>query len=121
MTTIHQQAERHDPVYDQLHESPDFAELKRRYQRFVFPATFAFLGWYLLYVLMSNWAPDFMGTKLWGNINVALVFGLLQFVTTFLIAYPLRALLEQATSTRSRVSSSSATSTRWPGSREARR
>ncbi len=36
---------------------------------------------------MCNWAPDFMGTKLWGNINVALVFGLLQFVTTFLIAY----------------------------------
>ena len=53
----------------------------------MFPATFAFLGWYLLYVLACNWAPDFMGTKLWGNINVALVFGLLQFVSTFLIAY----------------------------------
>jgi len=87
MTSSHQQAERHDPVYDRLHESPDFTELKRRYQRFVFPATFAFLSWYLLYVLMCNWAPDFMGTKLWGNINVALVFGLLQFVSTFLIAY----------------------------------
>ncbi len=28
-----------------------------------------------------------MGTKLVGNINVALVFGLLQFVSTFLIAW----------------------------------
>ena len=28
-----------------------------------------------------------MGTKVVGNINVALVFGLLQFVTTFLIAW----------------------------------
>jgi uncharacterized membrane protein (DUF485 family) len=36
---------------------------------------------------MSMWAPDFMSTKLWGNVNVALVFGLLQFVTTFLIAW----------------------------------
>jgi uncharacterized membrane protein (DUF485 family) len=28
-----------------------------------------------------------MGTKVVGNINVALVFGLLQFVTTFVLAY----------------------------------
>jgi uncharacterized membrane protein (DUF485 family) len=28
-----------------------------------------------------------MGTKLFGNINVALVFGVAQFVTTFLIAW----------------------------------
>ncbi len=54
---------------------------------FVLPATVLFLGWFLLYVVMSNWAGDFMGHKLVGNINVALVFGLLQFVTTFLIAY----------------------------------
>ena len=53
----------------------------------MFPATVAFLSWYLLYVVMSNWAHDFMSIKLWGNINVALVFGLLQFVTTFALAY----------------------------------
>jgi uncharacterized membrane protein (DUF485 family) len=87
MTSTHERAERHDPVYDRMHESLDFTELRRRYQRFVFPATFAFFTWYLLYVVMSMWAPDFMGTELVGNINVALVFGLLQFVTTFLISY----------------------------------
>ena len=46
------QARRHDPVYDRLHESPDFVELRRRYRGFVFPATAAFLSWYLLYVVM---------------------------------------------------------------------
>ncbi len=43
--------------------------------------------------MLSTWARDFMGTKVVGNINVALVFGLLQFVSTFLIAWlyaPLR-------------------------------
>ena len=35
---------------------------------------------------MSSWANDFMDTKIVGNINVALVFGLLQFVSTFTIA-----------------------------------
>jgi len=83
----HEQAARHDPVYDSMQASADFIELRRRYRGFVIPATVAFLAWFLLYVLMSNWAGDFMSQKVAGNINVALVFGLLQFVTTFSIAY----------------------------------
>ncbi len=83
----HEQAARHDPVYDRLHESSEFTELRRRYRGFVFPATAAFLAWYLLYVVMSNWAGDFMAIKVFGNINVALIFGLLQFVTTFGLAW----------------------------------
>lgn len=82
-----EQAARHDPVYDTLHASDDFAALRKAYRGFVIPATVAFLSWYLLYVLMSNYATDFMSTTVVGNINVALVFGLLQFLTTFLIAW----------------------------------
>ena len=67
--------------------SAEFVELRRVFRRFVFPMTAVFLGWYLLYVLASGYARDFMGTQLWGNINVAYVFGLLQFVSTFLIAW----------------------------------
>lgn len=86
-SSVHEQADRHDPVYDRLHATPEFSELRSRYRGFVFPATVAFLAWYLLYVVLSNWAGDFMSTKVVGNINVALLFGLLQFVTTFAIAY----------------------------------
>ena len=85
--TSHERAARHDPIYDRLHATPEFAELRRRYRGFVFPATVAFLAWYLLYVVLSTWATDFMSTKVVGNINVALIFGLLQFVTTFGLAY----------------------------------
>ena len=49
--------------------------------------TAAFFIWYALYVVLSAYARDFMSIKLFGHINVALVFGLLQFVTTFLIAW----------------------------------
>jgi uncharacterized membrane protein (DUF485 family) len=49
--------------------------------------TVAFFLWYLLYVLLSAYARGFMGLKIVGHINVALVFGLLQFVSTFLIAW----------------------------------
>ena len=89
MTTEHSsdQAARHDPVYDSLQQSADFIELRRRYRGFAIPATVAFLTWYLLYVVMSNWATGFMNIRIFGNINVALVFGLLQFATTFLIAW----------------------------------
>jgi uncharacterized membrane protein (DUF485 family) len=82
---VHQRS--HHPIYEELHDSPDFDDLRRRYRRFVIPWTVAFLVWYLLYVIMSNWAHDFMSIKLVGNINVALVFGLLQFASTFLIAW----------------------------------
>jgi uncharacterized membrane protein (DUF485 family) len=67
--------------------SEEFGELRRSHRSFAFPLTVGFIVWYLLYVLLSNYADDFMGTKLFGNINVALVLGLAQFLTTFLIAW----------------------------------
>jgi uncharacterized membrane protein (DUF485 family) len=77
---------RHD-AYERIHASADFKALKKAYIGFAFPMTVAFMVWYLTYVICSNWANDFMETKVIGNINVALVFGLLQFVSTFLIAF----------------------------------
>lgn len=85
--TTQDQASRHDPVYDRLAATPEFEQLRSRYRGFVIPATVAFLAWYLLYVVMSNWASGFMNTQVIGHINVALIFGLLQFVTTFGLAY----------------------------------
>jgi uncharacterized membrane protein (DUF485 family) len=74
-------------VYERIAGEGDFTELRRRYQRFAFPATVAFMVWYITYVVCNLWARDFMNTPVVGNINIALVFGLLQFVSTFLIAY----------------------------------
>jgi uncharacterized membrane protein (DUF485 family) len=74
-------------VYERVQESSDFQELRRRFRAFAFPMTVAFLAWYLLYVVLSGWARGFLGTKVLGHINVALVFGILQFVSTFLIAW----------------------------------
>ena len=73
--------------YREAHASPEFQELKRRFRAFAFPMTVAFLSWYLLYVLLSTYAPDFMGKPLFGNVTVGIVFGLLQFLTTFAITH----------------------------------
>ena len=76
-----------DQSYAAIAAEPDFVELKRRYTRFAFPATIAVMAWYLTYVVANNWARGFMDTPVVGNINVAVVFGLLQFLSTFVIAY----------------------------------
>ncbi|MFJ3215911.1 DUF485 domain-containing protein [Kitasatospora sp. NPDC086801] len=69
-----------------IDESEEFRTLRRSFRSFAFPVTIGFVLWYLLYVLLSCYAPGLMGTKVVGHINVALVLGLLQFVTTFAIA-----------------------------------
>lgn len=75
-----------DHHYTQIAAGAEFAELKRRYFGFAVPATIIFMLWYVLYVILNNWARGFMNLQVVGNINVALIFGLLQFVSTFLIA-----------------------------------
>lgn len=71
--------------YIAVEESPRFRELKRRQRGFVFPLSIAFLVWYFTFVLLSSFAPAFMATPVWGNINVGILLGLGQFVTTFVI------------------------------------
>ena len=71
--------------YRQAQDSPEFTELRRRFRSFAVPMTIAFLAWYLLYVLLSTYAHGFMATKVFGNVNVGILLGLGQFVTTFLI------------------------------------
>jgi len=73
--------------YLAVQSSPEFVHLRRALRGFVFPMTVAFILWYALYVVLSAYARNFMSTKVVGNINVALIFGLLQFVSTFLIAW----------------------------------
>src|SRR3712207_2680033 len=73
--------------YREAQNSPEFAELKRRFRRFAFPMTFAFFAWYLLYVLLSTYAHDFMSTEVFGNVNLGLLLGLGQFVSTFVITH----------------------------------
>ena len=63
--------------------SPKFQELKRRHRGFVFPVAVGFLLWYFAYVLLAAYAKDFMATPVLGNVNLGLLLGLGQFVTTF--------------------------------------
>lgn len=71
--------------YIAVEESERFRGLKRMQRSFVFPLAAFFLIWYFVYVLLAAFAPAFMSQRVWGDITVGLLFGLGQFVTTFVI------------------------------------
>ena len=68
-----------------MQASPEFKELRGRLRRFVFPMTAFFLVWYAIYVALGAFAHDFMAIQVIGNINVGLIIGLGQFLSTFVI------------------------------------
>lgn len=76
-----------EQTFLEVQASDEFAELRRRFRRFAFPLSIAFLVWYFAYVLLSTYATGFMGTPAIGNVTIGMLMGLLQFVTTFLITW----------------------------------
>ncbi|MDO5533116.1 MAG: DUF485 domain-containing protein [Propionibacteriaceae bacterium] len=76
-----------EDAYLAAQESPEFDQLRRKFRGFAFPMTAAFLVWYFAYVLLSVYAKDFMSTPVMGNVNLGVLLGLAQFVTTFLITW----------------------------------
>ena len=69
--------------FTEVQERPQFQELRKRHRSFVFPMAAAFLLWYFLYVLLADYAHEFMSTPVFGHVNIGLLLGLLQFVSTF--------------------------------------
>ena len=76
-----------EKVWQEVQASPEFQDLKRKFRRFAFPLTVAFLVWYFLYVALTAFAREWVSTPVIGNINIAFVLGVLQFVSTFVIMY----------------------------------
>lgn len=74
-------------IYLEVQRSAAFQEVRRRYRRFVVPATLAFLAWYLAYVVAATTAPALMARPVAGAVNVAMVAGLGQFLSTFLLTW----------------------------------
>jgi uncharacterized membrane protein (DUF485 family) len=75
-----------EQVHENVRSSAEFAELRSRLRRFVFPMSAVFLLWYLAFVLLAAYAPELMAVPVVGAINVGLLLGLAQFVSTFAIA-----------------------------------
>jgi len=76
--------------YEAVRASRDFWTIQRRYGSFVKPVCTLFIIWYFLFVIVAVFAPGFMRISVFGDVNVGLCFGVLQFVSTFVIAVSYR-------------------------------
>ena len=71
--------------YGAVQSSSEFQRLRRTHRSFVFPVLGACLAWYFAYVLLATYAHDFMSTPVFGSVNIAMVLGMAQVVTTFAV------------------------------------
>jgi uncharacterized membrane protein (DUF485 family) len=71
--------------FTEVQDSEQFQELRKRHRSFVFPMAVVFLLWYFAYVLLADYAHEFMATPVFGNVNIGILLGLLQFISTFAI------------------------------------
>ena len=74
-------------VYLEVQRSAAFQEVRSRYRRFVVPAGIGFFVWYLAYVVAATSAPGRIARPRAGAVNVAMLAGLGQFLTTFLLTW----------------------------------
>ncbi|MBN1528899.1 MAG: DUF485 domain-containing protein [Thermoleophilaceae bacterium] len=78
------------PQYDweTIERSPEFRELVSRKRAFIVPGTIFFLAWYLGFIVLAGYAPDFMGSEfLVDGLTVGYVLALSQFLMTFVLGW----------------------------------
>ncbi|MEY4321642.1 MAG: hypothetical protein RL167_370 [Actinomycetota bacterium] len=76
-----------EKVWSDTQATTQFQNLRKSFRGFAFPLTVAFLVWYFSYVALTAWAREWVSTPVIGNLNIAFILGVLQFLTTFLIMW----------------------------------
>jgi uncharacterized membrane protein (DUF485 family) len=78
----------HVPDWEALERSPEFRELIARKKKFVLPATIGFLAWYIGFILLAGYAPDWMGNEfLVDGITVGYALAFSQFLMVWGLAW----------------------------------
>ena len=69
--------------WEAIERSPEFQELVAKRRSFVLPGTIFFLGYYMVFILLAGYAPDFMGSSVYEGLTVGYCLALTQFVMVF--------------------------------------
>jgi uncharacterized membrane protein (DUF485 family) len=73
--------------WNAVEQSPEFKELVAARRKFVLPATIFFLAWYIGFILLTGYAPDFMAESVYEGLTVGYCLALTQFVMVFTLGY----------------------------------
>ena len=71
--------------WEGIERSEEFRELVRKRRSFVVPATIFFLSFYMGFILLAGYAPDFMGKSVYEGLTVGYCLALTQFVMVFVL------------------------------------
>jgi uncharacterized membrane protein (DUF485 family) len=71
--------------WERAERSPEFGALVAARRRFVIPATIFFMAWYLAFVLLAGYAPDFMGESVYQGLTVGYCLALAQFLMVLVL------------------------------------
>ncbi len=74
------------PDWSALAAREDFQRLVAAKKRFIIPATLFFLVYYMALPVLVGFWPEVMKRPVWGQVNVAYLFALSQFLMTFVMA-----------------------------------
>src|SRR5215218_7681488 len=66
-----------------IERSEEFRELVKKRRSFVVPATIFFLAYYMAFIIVAGYAPDFMGESVYQGLTVGYCYALTQFVMVF--------------------------------------
>ena len=69
--------------WEEVERWPEFEELVKQRRSFVVPATIFFLAYYMGFILLAGYAPDFMGESVYQGLTVGYCYALTQFVMVF--------------------------------------
>lgn len=73
-------------IWDRIAASKEFKDFMATKKTFIVPAFIFFLVYYFALPVLVGYAPQFMGTKVIGQVNLAYLFALSQFFVAWLIA-----------------------------------
>ena len=73
------------PDWAAIERTPEFRALVRAKRAFIIPATLFFVAYYFALPALVGYWPDLMSTRIAGNINLAYLFALSQFVMAWAI------------------------------------
>ena len=73
------------PDWAAIERTPEFRALVQAKRAFIIPATLFFVGYYFALPALVGYWPDLMSTRVTGNINLAYLFALSQFVMAWVI------------------------------------
>src|SRR6476469_4035642 len=66
--------------WDGIERSEESRELVKRKRSFVVPATIFFLTYYMAFIIVAGYAPDFMAKSVYEGLTIGYCYALTQFV-----------------------------------------